>query len=119
MENFDAPIATEKVPQSTLVLILGIASIPLCCFFFGLPSFIIGIVNLVLHSKAMNIYRENPGKYTAGSLSNLKAGKICTIIGLIFGIIMLLLSVWLISTFGWEAMNNPEELQKAMEEKFQ
>ena len=119
MENLDVQIPTEKIPQSTLVLILGIASIPLCCLFFGLPSFIIGIVNLVLHSKATNAYKENPGKYTAGSLSNLKAGKICTIIGLIFGIIMILLSAWMISTFGWDVMNDQDALQKAMEEKFQ
>ncbi|MFY8138056.1 MAG: CCC motif membrane protein [Flavobacteriales bacterium] len=119
MENLDVQIPTEKIPQSTTVLILGIASIPLCCFFFGLPSFLIGIVNLVLHSKATNAYKENPGKYTAGSLSNLKAGKICTIIGLIFGIIMILLSAWMISTFGWDVMNDQDALQKAMEEKFQ
>jgi hypothetical protein len=67
------------LPNSTAVLVLGILSIVICCFF----GVIMGIIALVLASKGKVLYDSNPMLYTESSYNNLKAGKICAIIGLI------------------------------------
>jgi hypothetical protein len=42
----------------------------------------------------MKLYRQNPELYSESSLSNLKAGKICSIVGLaMIGVIFL---VWIV-----------------------
>jgi hypothetical protein len=63
------------LPNATTVLVLGILSIVIC--------FITGIIALVLAKKDMDLYRANPTAYSEASLSNLKAGRICAIIGII------------------------------------
>ncbi len=73
------PVMKIPVPNSTAVLVLGILSIVVCCF-FGL---IMAIIALVLASKGTALYNANPALYTESSYSNLKAGRICAIIGLI------------------------------------
>jgi hypothetical protein len=73
------PVMKIPVPNSTAVLVLGILSIVICCF-FGL---IMAIIALVLASKGTALYNANPALYTESSYSNLKAGRICAIIGLI------------------------------------
>jgi hypothetical protein len=69
------------VPNSTAVLVLGIISIA-TCWCYGIIGLILSIIALVLSGSGKKAYLENPGKYTPGSYSNLKAGRICAIIGL-------------------------------------
>lgn len=69
------------LPNSTAVLVLGILSI-VTCFCYGIIGIILGIIALVLASKANNLYKENPNAYTLASYNNLKGGKICAIVGL-------------------------------------
>ncbi len=78
-----------SVPNSTGVLVLGILSI---VFFwcFGIVGAVMGIIALVLSKSAFNSYNENPSNYTQASFNNLKAGKICAIIGLILGGLVML-----------------------------
>ena len=68
------------VPNSVGVLVLGILSI-VFCFCYGIIGLILGIIALVLAGKGISAYKENPGAYTLSSYNNLKAGKICAIIG--------------------------------------
>ncbi|MCW3102356.1 MAG: hypothetical protein JWO09_796 [Bacteroidetes bacterium] len=74
----------QELPNSTAVLVLGIISLPVCfCYFlFGIPGLVLSIISLVLSNKAQVIYDENPALYTQASYNNMKAGKICAIIGL-------------------------------------
>ena len=65
----------RPLPNATAVLVLGILSIVVCT--------ICGIIALVLANRDLKLYNENPDAYTEGSLSNLKAGKICAIIGVV------------------------------------
>ncbi len=88
--------AQEVLPNSTTVLILGILSIIVCCF-LGL---ILAIVALVMASKGKNLYEADPGKYTVSSFNNMKAGKICAIVGLILSIIVTLYYFILIAIVG-------------------
>lgn len=105
-----------KLPNSTAILIIGIASIPLCCCFNGLLGLALSITALILANKALGVYAADPSAYTPGSLSNVKAGRICAIIGLVFSLILLLIVIWFIAQFGWDAINDPEELQRLIEQ---
>jgi hypothetical protein len=81
----------QVLPNSTAVLVLGIISLPVCfCYFlFGVPGLVLSIISLVLSGKAAKLHEENPGLYTQASISNMKAGKICAIIGLVINAICL------------------------------
>ena len=102
----------QKLPNSTLILVFGIISIIGCCF-YGI-GLVLGIVAIVLASKASKLYAENPDDYTG--ISNVKTGKILAIIGVILSIIYILLLVWVISTFGWDTMQDQELMQQRLQE---
>lgn len=70
----------QQLPNSTAVLVLGIISI-VGCFCYGLAGLICGIIALVLAGNATKLYAANPSLYSPSSYNNMKAGKICAIIG--------------------------------------
>lgn len=80
------------VPDATAVLVLGIISI-IGSFCYGIIGLILAIIGMALASRAERRYREAPERYLATSYSNLKAGKICSLIGLILSILMILVFV--------------------------
>ncbi|MBC7417216.1 MAG: hypothetical protein H7325_03570 [Pedobacter sp.] len=69
------------MPNATASLILGILSIPACCF-YGFFGIIFGVIAVVLSNGDIKKYQMNPGIFTETSYKNTKAGKICGIIGL-------------------------------------
>lgn len=77
------------LPNSTAVLVLGILSI-VFCICYGFIGLVLGIIAVILGSKGMSLYNANPGAYTPASFNNLKAGRICGIIGLILSILMVI-----------------------------
>ena len=79
-QQFSQPFGQQQIPNSTAVLVLGIISI-VGCFCYGIIGIILGIIALVLSGKANKMYNDNPGIYTEASFKNLKAGKVCAIIG--------------------------------------
>ncbi len=95
------------LPNATAVLVLGIISI-LGCFCYGLGGLICGIISLVLAGKDSKLYNEDPSRYTAGSYSNLRSGKICAIIGLSMSIIYVIIVIFVIATVGLAALSNPQ-----------
>lgn len=103
----------QQLPNSTLVLVMGILSIVGCCF-YSIPGFIFGIVALVVGKKATNEYKEAPDNYTG--YENVKAGRIMAIIGIVLSLLYLTMIVGIIAYFGWETLQNPELLQQKMEE---
>ena len=105
----------QKLPNSTLILIFGIVSIVTCCC-YGVLGLIFAIVALVLAAKASKVYNENPDLYTG--YNNVKTGRILAIIGIILNILFIAYIAWIYITFGWEAMQDPEALQEAIEEMF-
>ena len=102
----------QKLPNATLILVFGILSIVGCCF-YGI-GIVLAIVALVLAAKASKLYAENPDGYTG--FQNVKTGKILAIIGLILSALYLLLIIWLISTFGWDSMQDQELMQERIQE---
>jgi hypothetical protein len=75
----------RPLPNATAVLMLGILSLVIC--YLGV---VLGVIALVLAVKDQKLYNFSPAQYTSASHSNLKAGKICAIIGVILqGLILL------------------------------
>ena len=73
----------QPLPNATAVLVLGILSIVMC--FVGV---ILGIIAVVLANKDLKLYNASPEVYSPGSYNNLKAGRICAIIGLILNALL-------------------------------
>ncbi|EZH76044.1 membrane protein [Aquimarina atlantica] len=87
----------QQLPNATLVLIFGIASI-VTCFCYGFLGLVFGIIALVLAKKAKELYLANPELYIG--YENLNAGRICAIIGTILSSLYLLLIIGYIIFMG-------------------
>ncbi|GGZ86818.1 CCC motif membrane protein [Algibacter mikhailovii] len=103
----------QKLPNSTLILVLGILSIPMCCC-YGVVGLILGITAIVLANKAAKIYAENPEEYTG--YQNVKTGKILGIIGIILGVLYMIFIIVMISLVGWETLQDQELLQERLQD---
>jgi hypothetical protein len=114
-----APVVKVPIPSSQGILILGIFSLvtTVCCGGIGFVGLVLGIIAVVMSSKAEQMYAENPAAYTEVSYKNVNAGRICGIIGIVVngvlilaGIIYLLIVgaglTALFSTFPWENVLN-------------
>lgn len=94
------PFGQIAVPNSTAVLVLGICSIFPGCFCAGVIGIICGIIALVLSNKGMTAYKANPNAYTLASLNNMKAGKVCAIIGICLSTLILIFYIVYIVALG-------------------
>lgn len=98
----------QSAPNSTAVLVLGILSLVLwCCYGIGL---ILGIIALVLASSGLKEYNANPEMYT--SIGNLKAGRVCAIIGVSLGAIYVIWWVFYFVILGHTMVGMQEMLQQ-------
>lgn len=96
------------VPNSTLILILGIASIVTCCC-YGLIGIICAIITLVLAKTAKQTYEADPSLYTPSSYSNVNAGRVCGIIGLAMSAVYIVMIIIVMIVYGVAALANPEQ----------
>jgi len=96
-ESNNAP--QQSLPNATAVLVLGILSIVLC-FCYGIVGAILGIIALVLSGKANKLYNSSPESFTESSFKNMKAGKVCAIIGLSLSSLYLLYFIIVLSFYG-------------------
>jgi magnesium-transporting ATPase (P-type) len=106
-QHYTEPVQ-QNLPNSTPVLVLGILSIVLSCWYFSFLGVILGIIALVLAGKDMTLYQSDPRKYTLSSFNNLKAGRTCAIIGLsvavVFFVIMMLVIFGILATMPFWGM---------------
>ncbi|HEX4956685.1 MAG TPA: CCC motif membrane protein [Lacibacter sp.] len=91
MEQSNQPQVQQPLPNATMILVLGILSIVVC--------FITGIIALVMAKKETELYNNNPGLYSESSFSSVKAGRICSIIGLVLWGIGILVYIAMIAFF--------------------
>jgi hypothetical protein len=54
---------------------------------------------LVISNKDMSMYRANPESYSVASYNNIKAGRICAIIGIVLQLIGLIAYILFIAFF--------------------
>jgi len=112
-QNLDQQFSqNQQVPNATTVLVLGIISIVIC-WLYGIFGLACGIIALVLAAKGKKAYNENPGMYNASSLGNLKAGRICAIIGTILSGLYLLIIIIAFAIVGSFAMGSWKELMES------
>ena len=111
-QPFNSGFIETPVPNSTAVLVLGILSI-VFCFCYGFIGMVLGIIALILASKGNTLYKANPNAYSLSSFNNLKAGKICGIIGVVLSSLYLLVIVLYLVIIGtaltalpWSQMMN-------------
>lgn len=113
--NSNSNTPTQKLPNGTLVIILGIASIITCCC-YGIISIILGGVGLFLAKKDTALYQENPNLYK--DYNNIQIGKVLSIIGIVLGVLYLIFMLWMVSAIGLENMQNPEMVEAKIRELF-
>ncbi|HLW32837.1 MAG TPA: CCC motif membrane protein [Aequorivita sp.] len=101
----------QKLPNSTLILVLGIISIISCCC-YGI-GVILGIVAFVMAGTATKTYMANPELYTG--YQNVKVGKILAIIGMILSAIYLGVIIFMYSKYG---MDGIMEMNKDLFEQY-
>src|SRR5580658_7159842 len=101
------------LPNGSAVLVLGIISI-VGCLCYSLPGLICGIIALILAGKDMKLYAANPQAYTQGSLSNLKSGKICAIIGVSFSVIYSVILIFVLVTVGIAALSDHQHFMNSI-----
>ena len=82
----------QELPNSTLILIMGILSIVGCCC-YGAVGLIFGIVAVILSKKSIEIYQSNPELYLG--YQNVKTGRVLGIIGIVLSAIVVL--SWLVA----------------------
>ena len=70
----------EKLPNATLILILGMLSILTCCC-YGIPGLGLGIATLILAKKDIKIYNEDPQRYK--DFANVITGRTLAIVGIV------------------------------------
>lgn len=109
-QNFNPQFGQVPLPNSGAVLTLGIISIALC-WCYGVVALTCGIIALVLANKSLVLYKANPNNYTLTSYNNLKAGRVCSIIGLCLSALMVLYVIVVFAFIGaafsampWEMM---------------
>ncbi len=101
----------QKLPNSTLILVLGILSLVTCCC-YGFIGVILGVIALVLAKKATALYAENPEGYTG--FQNVKTGKILALIGVILGAIYMIYVLYMFSSIGYDGIM--DQYNDAMEQ---
>lgn len=88
-QSYSQPPVQQDLPNATAVLIMGILSLVLC----GLIGLILGIIGLNMGNKALALYDQNAGLYTESSFKNAKAGKTCSLIGVILGSVGIVIAI--------------------------
>jgi hypothetical protein len=88
----------EPLPNATTILVLGILSILVCQ-----P---LGIAALIMGNNSLRAYNDNPGRYAESSLSTVKAGRICGIIGICLIALVIVMMIAGVSFFSFMDANH-------------
>ena len=104
-QQFGQQFGQQVLPNSTAVLVLGIISI-VGCSCYGIVGLILGIIALVLAGNATRLYNANPEMYSLASYKNMKAGRICAIIGLSMAILAIIFVI-ICLILGFSMASNP------------
>ena len=97
----------QDLPNSKLILVLGILSILLCWWHFvSIAGTALGFIAIVLAGRETRLYNTNPSAYTTNSLNTVRTGRTCAIIGLtisiiVFAFVMLLIFGILVTLPFW------------------
>jgi len=96
----------------TIVYILAILGL-LCCCIGGFGFILAGIAFIIANSK-LKAANMNPENYDASSVKAMNTAKIVALVILIINIVYLILTIYQISTIGWNEMM--EQSREMMEQ---
>jgi hypothetical protein len=93
--NWNMPSSTgssdQKLPNSNGSFVLGIISLCVstvcCCCYGSFAGVVTSIIGIVLGSKAIRTYQENPGMYSEKTYKKAKSGRTMSWIGLIISVL--------------------------------
>ena len=89
-----------NLPNSNTVLVLGILSLVFCWWhIFSIAGIALSIATLILARKELFLFYTQPNKFTLSSLNNVKAGRVCAIIGLIISVLVFVAALLMIIGF--------------------
>jgi hypothetical protein len=89
-----------NLPNSNTILVLGILSLVFCWWhIFSIAGVVLSIVTLSLARKELSLFYSQPNNFTVSSLNNVKAGRVCAIIGLIISILVFVAALLMIIGF--------------------
>ena len=89
--------ARQNLPNSTLILGLGILSIVFSFWYFSVLGVILSILTLVLANRDLRLYYSNTSQYTLSSFNNVKAGRVCAMIGLLVALIFFVFMILIVA----------------------
>ncbi|WP_346881452.1 CCC motif membrane protein [uncultured Algibacter sp.] len=98
----------------TIVYVLAIIGL-LCCCFGGLGFILAGIAFIIANSK-LNAAKLNPENFEPNSVKAMNTAKIIALVILIINVLYLAMSIYRISTVGWDEML---EQSRQMMEQYQ
>jgi len=110
--GYTPPPVQQQLPNATTVLVLGILSLIFICPYISLIGIVLGILALVFAAKDQALYTQNPSKYALSSYNNMKAGRVCAIIGLCIATLTFIITILFIigiiasATMPFWGMNN-------------
>jgi hypothetical protein len=87
----------ENLPNAKTVLVLGILSIIFSSWYFALIGAVLSIFALVMANRDLAAYHSDTAKYTLSSLNNLKAGRVCAMIGLSVAILFFIMLILILA----------------------
>lgn len=96
----------QKLPNVTLVIGLGVASI-LLCWCYGILGLILSAIALVIAANSKKVYVQQPELYS--DYGSLKTAKVIAIIGLILNLLFLAFMAWFVIQVGWEVLQSGDE----------
>jgi presenilin-like A22 family membrane protease len=88
---YNTNTGAQQLPNTTATLVLGILSIVVC--------FVCGIIALIISNKDVSMFKNNPELYTESSYNNIKAGRICAIVGIALQVLGLIVYIAFIAFF--------------------
>jgi hypothetical protein len=98
--NFYHSPLQVNLPNSNTILILGILALVFCWWhILSIIGIILSIVTLSLARKELFIFEAQPNNFTLSSLNNVKAGRVCAIIGLIISVLVFVFALLMIIGF--------------------
>ncbi|MDG1729386.1 MAG: CCC motif membrane protein [Algibacter sp.] len=98
----------------TLVYVLAILGL-LCCCFGGIGFILAGIAFFIAQSKLKEA-KLDPENFTPASVKAMNTAKIVAMVILILNILYLVMTIYRISTVGWdELMRQSQEMMEQMQ----
>ena len=89
-----------NLPNSNTIMVLGILSLVFCWWhILSIIGIVMSIVTLSLAKKELSLFYMQPNNFTLSSLNNVKAGRVCAIIGLIISILVFVVALLMIIGF--------------------